>query len=113
MSVASGEMRHRLTLHAPEGTRGAGSPDDLETGIPAKIAALPPAFQQRERLAAGGPRAETLYLIQMRYSADVAEDLQLVEECCTERTFHILSIVADDKLEWLDVTCIVSQRAAA
>jgi head-tail adaptor len=111
--VASGEMRHRLTLHAPEGTRDQGSPDDLATGIPAKITALPLAFQQQERIAAGGVRAQTVYSIVMRYRDDVQEDLYLLEECCTERTFHILSIIPDDKLVDLELTCVVGPKAAA
>lgn len=112
MPVASGEMRHRVTLYAPQGTRDTGSPDNLATGIPAKILALPPAFQQRERLEAGGVRAQTLYTITMRYRDDVQEDLQLIEECCMERTFHILSIVPDDRLIDLELTCVVGPKVA-
>lgn len=111
MPIASGEMRHRLTLYAPEGTRGAGSPDELETGIPAKIEALPPQFQQRERIAAGGQRADTLYNITIRYNEDVREDLELHEECCMEREFRILNIVPDDKLQWQEITCVIAQTA--
>lgn len=110
--VASGELRHRVTLHAPEGTRGVGSPDDLASGIPAKIMAVPLAFQQQERIAAGGARAQTLYSITIRYRDDVYEDLQLVEECCTQRTFHILSMIPDDQLQSLELTCVVGPRAA-
>jgi SPP1 family predicted phage head-tail adaptor len=110
--LASGEMRHRVTLYAPEGTRDVGSPDEIDTGIPAKIEALPPAFQQQERLAAGGVRAQTVYTVTIRYRDDVTEDLQLVEECCMERTFHILSIVPDDKLTEIAITCVVGPRAA-
>lgn len=112
MPVAAGEMRHRLTLHAPEGTRDEGSPDDLATGIPAKITALPLAFQQQERLAAGGVRAQTVYTIVVRYRDDIQGDLQLVEECCTERTFQILSIIPDDKLVDLELTCVVGPKVA-
>jgi head-tail adaptor len=111
--IAAGELRHRVTLHAPEGTRDEGSPADLATGIPAKILAVPLQFQQAERLAAGGVRMQTLYTITMRYREDVAEDLQLVEECCTERTFHILSMIPDDQLTTLELTCVVGPRAAS
>ena len=107
MPVASGQMRHRLTLYAPDGTRGQGSPDELDTGIPAKIEAVPLQFQQQERIAAGGVRGQTLYTITLRYRDDVREDLQLIEECCTERTFHILSMIPDDKLQFLELTCVV------
>lgn len=113
MPVASGELRHRLTLYAPEGTRGAGSPDNLATGIPAKIAALPLAFQQQERINAGGVRGQTVYTIVVRYRDDIQEDLQLIEECCTLRTFQILSIIPDDKLIDLEMTCVVGPKVAA
>lgn len=112
MPVASGQMRHRLTLYAPDGTRGAGSPDELAVGIPAKIEAVPLQFQQQERIAAGGQRTQTLYTITMRYRDDVAEDLQLIEECCTERTFNILSMIPDDTMQWLELTCIVGPTVA-
>lgn len=107
MPVASGQMRHRLTLYAPEGTRGAGSPDELATGIPARIEAVPLQFQQQERLAGGGQHAQTLYAVTIRYRDDISEELQLIEECCTERTFNIVSIIPDDTLQWLELTCIV------
>lgn len=109
MSVPSGQMRHRVTLHAPEGTHGAGSPDDLATGIPAKIEAVPLQFQQQERLAAGGVKGQTLYSITIRYRDDVTSDLVLVEECCMEREFQILSIIPDDRLQFLDMTCVVGR----
>ena len=110
MPVGAGELRHRLTLYAPEGTRDEGSPADLATGIPAKIAALAPQFQQRERLEAGGVVGQTLYAITLRYRDDVASDLRLLEECCTERIFHILNIVPSEKMDWLELTCVVGER---
>jgi hypothetical protein len=70
---SSGEMRHRITIYAPEGTSNeySGSPTEIANGIPAKIA------------------------------------FEIHEECCNERTFHIVSMIQDDKLEWLDLTCQV------
>src|SRR5688572_12053857 len=106
MAVASGKMRHFLTLHAPQGTRGTGSPEDLLTGIHASIDAVPLQFQQQERLAAGGLKGQTLYTIVIRYHEDVAGDLELLEECCTERTFRIVSMIPDDKLQFLELTCV-------
>lgn len=113
MPVASGEMRHRLTLHAPEGTHGTGDPApavDLATSIPAKITAVPLQFQQQERLASGGQNVQTLYSIQVRYRDDVEHQFEWREECCTKRTFQILSSIPDDKLSELDMTCVVGQR---
>jgi head-tail adaptor len=108
MPVASGQMRHRLTLYAPQGTRGDGTAANLLTGIPARIEAVPLQFQQQERLAAGGIQAQTLYNIQVRYHEDIAKDLELHEECCTQRTFQIVSMIPSDKLDWLDLTCLTA-----
>ena len=113
MPVASGEMRHRITIFAPDGTYSAGSPSNLAEGIPAKITALPLAFQQQERLNAGGVRAQTVYSIVLRYRDDVTEDMELIEECCMERTFRILSMIPDDRLVNLELTCVVGPRVAA
>lgn len=113
MSVASGQMRHRLTLHAPEGTHGTGNPApavDIATSIPAKIEAVPLAFQLQERIALGGQNVQTLYSIHVRYRDDVEQKFEWHEECCTERTFQILSIIPDDTLSELEMTCVVGQR---
>lgn len=113
MPVASGELRHRLTLHAPEGTFGTGDPApavDIATSIPAKIEAVPLQFQLQERIAAGGQNVQTLYLVVVRYREDVTQKFEWHEECCTERTFQILSIIPDDKLSFLEMTCVVGQR---
>jgi head-tail adaptor len=107
---SSGEMRHRVTIYAPEGTYGTGSPAaavNIATGIPAKIAVLPLQFQQAERIAAGGQRGFTVYNIALRYRDDIQQNFEIHEECCNERTFHIVSMIQDDKLEWLDLTCQV------
>lgn len=108
MPVASGQMRHRLTLHAPAGTRGDGTAVDLLSGLPAKIEAVPLQFQQQERLAAGGIQGQTLYNIAMRYHDEIAKDLELHEECCLQRTFQILQMIPSDKMDWLDLTCVVA-----
>ena len=113
MSVASGERSHRITLHAPEGTRGDGTAQDLATAIPAKIGPVPLAFQQQERLAAGGQTRQTLYSINIRYRADVDSDLVLVEECHTQREFQILTMIPSDKMDEIDLTCVVGNRPVA
>lgn len=87
VGVPSGELKHRLTLHAPEGTYGTGvagapaSAVDLATAIPAKVEAVPLQFQQQERLAAGGLSTQTLYAIKLR-----------------------------DGSKWTDLTCVVGDR---
>lgn len=113
MPVASGEMRHRLTLHAPEGTHGEGDPApavDVATDIPAKIQAVPLQFQQQERLAAGGQNVQTLYSVTVRYRDDVMTVFEWHEQCCSQRVFQILSKIEDDKLVDLEMTCVVGQR---
>lgn len=108
MSAPAGVMRHRVRLFAPEGTRGDGTAQTIASHIPASITAVPLQFQQQERLAAGGVNAQTLYSIDIRYRPDVAKDLQLVEECCTERTFNIVTMIPSDKMDWLSLTCLVA-----
>jgi head-tail adaptor len=113
VSVASGVLTHRLTLHAPEGTYGTGDPApaaDIATSIPAKIDAVPLQFQLQERIAAGGQNVQTLYSIVVRYRSDVEQKYEWHEDCCTQRTFQILSIIPDDTLSWLEMTCVVGQR---
>ena len=111
MPIGSGQMRHRLTIYAPEGTYGTGDPApaaNVATGIPAKIEAMPLQFQQQERLAAGGLARQTLYNITVRYREDIDAQFQLVEECCMERRFNIVAMIPSDKMDWLELTCLVA-----
>ena len=111
MAVGSGQMRHRLTIYAPEGTYGVGDPApavNIATGIAAMIEAMPLQFQQQERLAAGGISRETLYNIEMRYRGDIDAQFQLVEECHTQRRFNIVAMIPSDKMDWLKVTAKVA-----
>jgi head-tail adaptor len=109
--VGSGKMRHRLTIFAPEGTYGTGDPSpavEIATGIGAAIIPLPLQFQQAERIAAGGTRGQVVYNIFLRYRGDLQANFELHEECCNERTFHIVSMLQDDKMEWWELTCQVA-----
>lgn len=113
MPVAAGELRHKLTLHAREGVRGVGDPApaiDLDHDIPAKITAVPLQFQMQERLMLGGQSKQTLYSITVRYRDDVATDLVWLEECCNQRVFEILTLIPDDRLIDLEMTCVVGDR---
>ena len=107
MPASAGEMRHRVTIYAPEGTSDeyAGSPTEIATAIPAKIAVLPLQFQQAERLAAGGARGFVVYNITIEYRDDMQANFEIHEECCNERTFHVVSMIQDDQMRWLDLTC--------
>jgi head-tail adaptor len=105
---SSGEMRHRLTIYAPEGTYGTGNPAaavNIATSVPAKIGDLPNQFQQAERLASGGQRGYSVAQIEMRYREDVQMNFELHEECCNQRQFQIVQMTQDDKQEWLVLTC--------
>lgn len=109
MPVAAGEMRHRVTIYAPDGTSDAhaGSPAEIATGVPAKIATTPLQFQQTERIAAGGVKGQAYYTVIIRYRNDVQMNYQLQEECCNQRVFNILSVIQDDKMTELEMTCVV------
>lgn len=109
--ASSGQMRHVVTIHAPEGTYGTGNPSpavDIAEHVPAKIDALPLPFQQQERLAAGGLNTQVVYAIEMRYRDDVQANFVLNEECCMQRTFQIIQMIPSDRLDWLQLTCVVA-----
>ena len=110
MPVSAGEMRHRLTIYAPEGTSNEheGSPAEIATGIPAKILVLPLQFQQAERLAAGGVRGQTVYNVFIRYRDDLQADFQLQEECCSERVFNIVAMFHDEQMLNWELTCVTA-----
>ena len=110
MPVASGSMQHRLTIYAPAETYGDGTAQNFKTGIPARIEAVPLQFQQQERLAAGGLNRQTLYNVFIRYIEGIQADFELHEECHTQRVFQIVAMIPSDKLDWLDITCIVGER---
>ena len=111
MAVGSGELMHRMTIYAPEGTYGVGDPApaaNVATGVPAKITAAALQFQQQERLAAGGLSRETLYNIELRYRGDIDAQFQLVEECHTQRRFHIVAMIPSGKMDWMEITAKVA-----
>ncbi len=109
MPVGSGEMRHRVTIYAPEGTSNefSGSPAEIATGVAAKIESLPLQFQQAERIASGGQRSHVVYNLTMRYRDDIQQNFEIHEECCNQRNFQIVSMIQDDKMQWLELTCQV------
>lgn len=108
MPVASGKMTHRLNIFAPAGTSAVAAVN-IASGIPAAIEALPLQFQQNERLALGGVQAQTVYTITVRYRDDVLKTYTLIEECHTERSFQILQIIPSDRMDWLELTCVVAE----
>lgn len=105
-AFSSGELSHRLTLYAPEGT----TPAAVATGVPAKVIAVPLQFQQREQFGAGGLNGQTAYTVMVRYREDVRREYQWREECCTQRTFHIVAVQPTERGDGLECTCIVGER---
>ena len=105
--LRAGDFSHRVTLFAPAGTLAVGD-STLDTEVRARIQAV--TAQQREQLAIGGIQGQTIYIVTIRYRTDVQSDLVVVEECCTQRRFQILSIIPTDRREALELTCVVGDR---
>ncbi len=103
---SAGEMTHRLTLYNPEGD----TPAAIETGVPAKVIAVPLQFQQREQFGAGGLNGQTVYTIMVRTRADIRRDYQWREECCSQRTFHIVAFQETERGDGIECTCVVGER---
>ncbi len=95
-------------MTAPVGVLDEMLPVTVDTSIPMKITVLPPAFQARESLNLGGLQTQTIYTLSCRYRTDIKPSFVLTEECCTERTFQILSIVPSDRMDDVDMTCVTS-----
>jgi hypothetical protein len=103
-----GALSHVVTVRAPVGVLSETDAVDVATSVPAAIAVLPAQFQQRETLATGGLRTQTLYGVTLRYRTDILASYVLVEECCTERTFQILAVVPGDKRDVVEMTCVTN-----
>lgn len=106
--MRAGELRHSVTIQAPIGVISDTVTTDVDEHVPMKIEVLPPAFQQREQLAGGGLSTQTLYTVTCRYRTDLLASYTLIEQCCTQRTFQILSIVPRDKRDAVDMTCVTN-----
>jgi len=104
----AGELRHRMTIQAPIGVLSETDAVNIDTGVPMKIDVLPLPFQGRERLAAGGVQAQTIYTVTCRYREDIRQSCVLNEECCTHRVFQILAIIPSDRRDALDMTCVTN-----
>lgn len=106
-TLKAGELRHLLTITAPAGTL-AEDAQDVATHVPAAIAVLPLAFQAREYQALGGLQTSTLYTVRVRYREDLKASYVLVEECCTERRFQIVSVIPSDTRDAIEMTCVTA-----
>lgn len=105
--LRASDLRHYVTISAPAGVLSADATVVVERE-PASIAVTPPNFQRNEALAAGGLQTQTLYTVSLRYRTDLRADYAIVEECCTERRFQILSIVPSDRRDAIDMTCVTA-----
>ncbi len=106
--MRAGDLRHHVTITAPAGVLNETLPVVVESSIPMRITVLPPAFQARESLNLGGLQTQTIYTVSCRYRTDIKPAFVLVEQCCTQRTFQILSIVPSDRQDAVDMTCVTS-----
>lgn len=105
--LRAGELSHRIGIVAPAGTR-AVTEQDVAIGEAAAISVLPPQFQARESLQAGGLQTATQHMVSVRYRDDLLPSDVIVEECCTQRRFQILSIVPSDRRDAIDMMCVMA-----
>lgn len=106
--MRAGELRHTVTIQAPVGVLDEAAAIDIDAAVPAKIEVVPLPFQQRESLATGGLRTQTLYNITTRYRTDIRASYVLLEACCTQRTFQILAIIPGDRQDVTEMTCVTN-----
>lgn len=103
---ASDLRHHTVTITAPAGTVEVDE-STVASRVPAAITVTPPQFQVRgEQFGGGALQASTEYTVSLRYRTDLAPSFVLVEECCTQRRFQILSIVPTDRRDAVDIRCV-------
>lgn len=100
--LTAGELRHRMTIHAPAGTKATAAVD-IARRVPAKIAAR---VVGAEGLAAGGVQSEAGETVSMRFRTDVQASYELVEHCCLQRRFQIVSIRPSDDGRAIEMACV-------
>ncbi len=107
--MRSGALTHRVTITAPAGVLDETLPVNVDTSVPMNITADPLQFQSRENLNIGGLQTKTIYTLECRYRTDMKPTFVLVEQCCTQRTFQIVSdIVPSDRKDAVKMTCVTS-----
>lgn len=106
--MRAGDLNHRVTITAPAGVLDETLPVNVDTSVPMSITVVPLQFQSRENLNLGGLQTQTIYTLACRYRTDLKPTFVLVEQCCTQRTFQILSIVPGDRKDAVDMTCVTS-----
>lgn len=106
--MTAGQLSHRVTIQAPMGVLDEANAVSVDSSVPAAIAVFPPQFQPREGLAVGGLQAPTFYTVSVRYREDIRAAYVLREECCTQRTFQIVSVIPGDRKDVIDMTCVTN-----
>lgn len=101
-----GRASHRVHIQAPLGVLDEAVAVNVDTDVPVMIDVLPPAFQANENLALGGLQTQTKYNVTCRYREDVRASYVLLEQCHTQRTFQILSVIPSDKHDNVQMTCV-------
>lgn len=105
--VTAGDRSHLLTIQAPAGTIAADA-SDVEVHVPAAITVTPIEFQRPEGLGAGGLQSQVAYTVNVGYRTDLRGDYVLIEECCTERQFNIVSIIPTDRRDAIEMRCVTA-----
>lgn len=106
--MRAGDLRHTVTIQAPIGVLDEAVAVNIASEVPAAIAVVPLAFQQRETLAGGGLRTQTLYNVTVRYRTDLLASYVVNEQCCTQRVFQILAIIPGDRRDITEMTCVTN-----
>lgn len=101
--LRAGDLRHRVTVHAPAGTKAVAAVD-VAPRVPAKIAPLLPTG--REALEDGGVQSQIGCIVTMRYRTDVQASYLLIEHCCTERRLQIQSITPSEDGRAIQMNCV-------
>lgn len=104
MALSAGEMRHRVTVRAPAGTL-ATTAVVVASRISASIAAAR-AADGGERIAGGGMHSISMTTVKLRFRRDIQASYEVVEHCCLQRTFQIVSLEPSDERDAMVLTCV-------
>lgn len=105
--VTAGDRSHLVTIKAPAGTV-AENEETIEEHVPAAITVTPIEFQRPEGLGVGGLQSQVAYTVNMGYRTDLRHSFVLEEECCTARTFQIISMVPADRRDAIEMRCVTA-----
>lgn len=95
-------MRHRVTIHAPAGTKAVAAVD-VATRVAMKITA---AVFGRENVAGGGVQSQAETVVSTWFRTDIQTSYELVEHCCNQRRFQILSMQPSNDGRAIEMACV-------